>query len=75
MLLLIHVVCIAGCKLWRRARCRRSASCNAICAHVSGWLQTINDWYDRDIDAINEPYRPIPSGAPCCACFVPVYAC
>ena len=26
-------------------------------------LQTINDWYDRDIDAINEPYRPIPSGA------------
>ena len=22
-----------------------------------------NDWYDRDIDAINEPYRPIPSGA------------
>ncbi len=25
--------------------------------------QTINDWYDRDIDAINEPYRPIPSGA------------
>lgn len=26
-------------------------------------LQTLNDWYDRDIDAINEPYRPIPSGA------------
>ena len=25
-------------------------------------VQTINDWYDRDIDAINEPYRPIPSG-------------
>jgi len=25
--------------------------------------QTINDWYDREIDAINEPYRPIPSGA------------
>lgn len=24
--------------------------------------QTINDWYDREIDAINEPYRPIPSG-------------
>ncbi|GAB4815556.1 hypothetical protein N2152v2_002602 [Parachlorella kessleri] len=24
---------------------------------------TINDWYDREIDAINEPYRPIPSGA------------
>ncbi|CAM9702755.1 unnamed protein product, partial [Ectocarpus sp. 13 AM-2016] len=27
------------------------------------FAQTINDWYDRDIDAINEPYRPIPSGA------------
>lgn len=26
------------------------------------FLQTINDWYDREIDAINEPYRPIPSG-------------
>nr|XP_017240792.1 PREDICTED: chlorophyll synthase, chloroplastic-like [Daucus carota subsp. sativus] len=22
----------------------------------------LNDWYDREIDAINEPYRPIPSG-------------
>lgn len=22
----------------------------------------MNDWYDREIDAINEPYRPIPSG-------------
>ena len=28
-----------------------------------GFAQTINDWYDRDIDAINEPYRPVPSGA------------
>jgi len=27
-----------------------------------GFAQTINDWYDRDIDAVNEPYRPIPSG-------------
>ena len=26
-------------------------------------FQTLNDWYDREIDAINEPYRPIPSGA------------
>jgi chlorophyll/bacteriochlorophyll a synthase len=30
---------------------------------VEGYTQTINDWYDREIDAINEPYRPIPSGA------------
>lgn len=36
-------------------------------AHVAplltGYTQTINDYYDREIDAINEPYRPIPSGA------------
>ncbi|XP_042513080.1 chlorophyll synthase, chloroplastic [Macadamia integrifolia] len=30
---------------------------------MTGYTQTLNDWYDRDIDAINEPYRPIPSGA------------
>src|SRR3982751_3173207 len=24
--------------------------------------QVINDWFDRDVDAINEPGRPIPSG-------------
>ena len=24
--------------------------------------QTVNDWYDRHVDAINEPNRPIPSG-------------
>ena len=30
---------------------------------LTGYTKTINDWYDREIDAINEPYRPIPSGA------------
>ncbi|MFN7900799.1 MAG: chlorophyll synthase ChlG [Synechococcaceae cyanobacterium] len=30
---------------------------------LAGYTQTINDYYDREIDAINEPYRPIPSGA------------
>ncbi|NJK41142.1 MAG: chlorophyll synthase ChlG [Acaryochloridaceae cyanobacterium SU_2_1] len=30
---------------------------------LTGYTQTINDFYDRDLDAINEPYRPIPSGA------------
>ncbi|XRA96748.1 chlorophyll synthase [Pycnococcus provasolii] len=29
---------------------------------LTGFTQTINDWYDREIDAINEPNRPIPSG-------------
>jgi len=30
---------------------------------LAGYTQTLNDYYDREIDAINEPYRPIPSGA------------
>lgn len=30
---------------------------------LTGFTQTINDWYDKEIDAINEPNRPIPSGA------------
>ena len=29
---------------------------------LTGYTQTINDWYDREIDAINEPNRPIPVG-------------
>lgn len=24
--------------------------------------QAVNDWYDRHVDALNEPHRPIPSG-------------
>jgi chlorophyll synthase len=29
---------------------------------VCGTSQAVNDWYDRHVDAINEPKRPIPSG-------------
>ena len=29
---------------------------------VCGTSQAVNDWYDRHVDAINEPSRPIPSG-------------
>jgi chlorophyll synthase len=29
---------------------------------VCGASQVVNDWYDREVDAINEPQRPIPSG-------------
>lgn len=29
---------------------------------VCATSQAVNDWYDRDVDAINEPNRPIPSG-------------
>jgi chlorophyll synthase len=29
---------------------------------VTGTSQAVNDWFDRHVDAINEPARPIPSG-------------
>ncbi len=29
---------------------------------VCGTSQAVNDWFDRHVDAINEPDRPIPSG-------------
>ncbi len=29
---------------------------------VCGASQVVNDWFDRKVDAINEPLRPIPSG-------------
>jgi chlorophyll synthase len=29
---------------------------------VCGMSQAVNDWFDRHVDAINEPHRPFPSG-------------
>lgn len=29
---------------------------------LCGMSQAVNDWFDRHVDAINEPQRPIPSG-------------
>ncbi len=29
---------------------------------VCGASQIVNDWFDREVDAINEPHRPVPSG-------------
>jgi len=29
---------------------------------VCGTGQAVNDWFDRDVDAINQPDRPVPSG-------------
>jgi chlorophyll synthase len=29
---------------------------------VCAMSQAVNDWFDREVDAINEPQRPIPSG-------------
>lgn len=41
-----------------------SAACMLLAGPLlAGYTQTVNELYDRDIDAINEPYRPIPSGA------------
>jgi chlorophyll synthase len=40
-----------------------SAACMLLSGPLlTGYTQTLNDFYDREIDAINEPYRPIPSG-------------
>ena len=41
---------------------------------LTGYTQTINDYYDRELDAINEPYRPIPSGACPCPLWLPQHA-
>ena len=58
--------------LWLRhgfLRRRRSRALGAVDAGVllagplvCGTSQAANDWFDRDVDAINEPDRPIPSG-------------
>ena len=43
----------------------KSATCMLMSGPLlTGYTQTINDYFDKDIDAINEPNRPIPSGAP-----------
>jgi len=34
----------------------------AAAAMISGAGNAVNDYFDRDIDAVNRPYRPIPSG-------------
>lgn len=49
---------------WTLEDVLKSAACMLLSGPLMvGYTQTLNDFYDRDIDAINEPYRPIPSGA------------
>ncbi|KAL2557884.1 Chlorophyll synthase [Forsythia ovata] len=49
---------------WSSEDIAKSAVCMIMSGPcLTGYTQTLNDWYDREIDAINEPYRPIPSGA------------
>jgi chlorophyll synthase len=49
---------------WTPENVAKSAVCMLMSGPLlTGYTQTINDYYDRELDAINEPYRPIPSGA------------
>lgn len=61
------VVCGAassGEYTWTLENVLKAATCMLLSGPMlAGYTQTLNDFYDRDIDAINEPYRPIPSGA------------
>ncbi|MGD1809530.1 chlorophyll synthase ChlG [Dapis sp. BLCC M126] len=60
------VVCGAassGNYSWNLENFLISAACMLLAGPLmAGYTQTLNDFYDREIDAINEPYRPIPSG-------------
>ncbi|HHP7232687.1 MAG TPA: chlorophyll synthase ChlG [Xenococcaceae cyanobacterium] len=61
------VVCGAassGNYTWNLENILIAAACMLLSGPLmAGYTQTLNDFYDREIDAINEPYRPIPSGA------------
>ncbi len=65
--LLWGVVCGAaasGHYQWRISDVLAALACMLMSGPLlCGFTQTINDYYDREIDAINEPNRPIPSGA------------
>lgn len=60
------VICGAassGQFVWSLEYVLLSAACMLLSGPLlTGYTQTLNDFYDREIDAINEPYRPIPSG-------------
>lgn len=48
---------------WSLEDVLKSATCMLLAGPLlTGYTQILNDYYDREIDAINEPYRPIPSG-------------
>ena len=65
--LLWGVICGAaasGNYHWELSNVLASISCMFMSGPLlTGYTQTINDYFDREIDAINEPNRPIPSGA------------
>ena len=61
------VICGAassGGYTWTLENVLIAAACMLLSGPImTGYTQIMNDYYDREIDAINEPYRPIPSGA------------
>ena len=61
------VICGAassGNYTWTLGNVLLAAACMLLSGPLmTGYTQTVNELYDREIDAINEPYRPIPSGA------------
>eukprot|EP00268_Persea_americana_P027523 TRINITY_DN26881_c0_g1_i1.p1 TRINITY_DN26881_c0_g1~~TRINITY_DN26881_c0_g1_i1.p1 ORF type:complete len:281 (+),score=43.43 TRINITY_DN26881_c0_g1_i1:862-1704(+) len=60
----LRFILIAGNFHWNVEDVAKSIVCMIMSGPcLTGYTQTLNDWYDREIDAINEPYRPIPSGA------------
>ncbi len=65
--LLWGVICGAaasGNYHWQLSNVLAALSCMVMSGPLlTGYTQTINDYFDREIDAINEPNRPIPSGA------------
>ncbi len=65
--LLWGVICGAAASgnfQWQFSNVLASLACMVMSGPLlAGYTQTINDYYDREIDAINEPNRPIPSGA------------
>ncbi len=54
----------SGAYTWSLENVLKSAACMLLAGPLlTGYTQILNDYYDREIDAINEPNRPIPSGA------------
>lgn len=54
----------SGQYTWTFEHVLMSATCMLMSGPLlAGYTQTLNEYYDREVDAINEPYRPIPSGA------------
>ena len=48
---------------WNVVDVAKSVTCMGLSGPLlTGYTQTLNDYEDREIDAINEPNRPIPSG-------------